>query len=747
MDKLKGKVIEMLRESPGGPLKMKEIERRLDIGEDGRRKLRAVLRELVEAGEVVETRGKRFGAIEHMNLVAGTFIGHPDGFGFVQLPPRPGQADLPDIYVSGRDVDGAMHGDKVVVRVSGGGRPARPSKTKKAGRSQRTKKSQKARGEIIRVLERAHTSVIGYFDKGRNSTFVVPIDERITQHIYIGSADSLDAEPGQIVMAEITQYPSPHRNPEGRITEVLGNRGDRGLDTELLIRKHGLSAEFPASTLKAAEKLSRKIPTSEIKRRVDLRKMPMATIDGADAKDYDDAVSIETTPKGNYSLGVHIADVSHYVTPGTALDDEAYSRATSTYLEDRVLPMLPERLSNDLCSLRENEDRLAMTVMMEIDSGGKLHSCAIFESVIRVNHRMTYDDVLAIIEGDKALSDKYADFADHFHAMNKLARKLRANRMAHGSLDFSFPEARAIFDSEGEVVDIVLRRQTLAHELIEEFMLMANQAVAHHVTDKGAPMMYRIHETPAPDRIAAFREFVASIGYQLGEKGAGTPKGLQKVSRQAKGKPEENLINYLMLRALKMARYSPENLGHFGLACECYTHFTSPIRRYPDLMVHRILKALGRGGAKLVIEEYSEHIERVAEHCSGRERKSIEAERESLETKQLFFMNDKIGDEFVGRITGVHSYGLFIELVDYLVEGLIHISSLDDDYYIFMEEKHCLLGEHAGKSYRLGDEVKVQVVKIDLDRKRMDFVIADGKPPTERSGKPPAKRSGGRRRR
>jgi ribonuclease R len=447
--------------------------------------------------------------------------------------------------------------------------------------------------------------------------------------------------------------------------------------------------------------------------------------------------------------------VSHYVTPGTALDDEAYARATSTYLEDRVLPMLPERLSNDLCSLREKEDRLAMTVMMQIDSSGKPQGCEIFESVIRVDHRMTYDDVLAIIEGDTALSEKYADFVDHFHTMNKLARKLRARRMAHGSLDFSFPEARAIFDSEGEVVDIVLQRQTLAHELIEEFMLMANQAVGLHVTDTGAPMIYRIHETPADDRIEKFREFVASIGYQLGEKNAATPKGLQKVSRQAKGKPEENLINYLMLRALKMARYSPENLGHFGLACECYTHFTSPIRRYPDLVAHRILKALASGGAKLVAEEYSERLEKIAEHCSGRERKSIEAERESLETKQLFFMSDKIGGEFIGRITGVHSYGLFIELVDYLVEGLIHISSLDDDYYIFMEEKHCLLGEHAGKSFRLGDELKVRVVKIDLDRKRMDFVVADvepkakrgGKQPTKPGSKPPAKRRRGRRRR
>ena len=729
MEKLKEKVATMLRESAGRPLKMKEIARRLDIGEESRRKLKTAVNDLVEAGEIVQIRGKRFGALEHMNLVSGTLIGHPDGYGFVQLLPRPGQADLPDIFVSGRDIGGAMHGDKVVVRVAGSVRSPRLPKTKRSGRPEKAKKT---KGEIIRVLERAHSSIIGYFEKGRNFGFVVPIDNRISQDLYVNFDDSLGAESGQIVAADITEYASHHRNPEGKITEILGTRGDRGLDTELLIRKHGLPTEFPPSALKAAEKLQRKIPKSEIKRRVDLRDLPMVTIDGADAKDFDDAVSIEITEKGNYLLGVHIADVSYYVKPGSALDDEAYARATSIYLEDKVLPMLPERISNDLCSLREKEDRLAMTVKMEIDPKGKLLGHDIFESVICVNHRMTYDDVFEILEGDKALSKQYSDFVDNFRTLNKLARKLRSKRIAHGSLDFNFPEARAIFDGEGEVIDIILQKHTLAHELIEELMLLANDTVARHVTDQEAPMMYRLHETPDPDRISTFREFVASLGYQLGEKDSTTPRGLQKVSRQIKGKPEESLINYLLLRSLKMARYSTENLGHFGLAFECYTHFTSPIRRYPDLVVHRILRALGSGGAQLVKEEYSEHLDRIAEHCSSREREAMEAERESLKTKQMMFMSDKIGDEFAGRITGVHSYGLFVELVDFLAEGLIPVSSLEDDYYIFMEEKHCLLGENTGISFRLGDEIKVQVVRVDLDRRRMDFVLADGKPAIKR---------------
>jgi ribonuclease R len=463
LEKLKEKVALMLRESAGRPLKMKEIARRLSISEDGRRKLRSAVNELVEAGDVVETRGKRFGSLEHMNLVVGSLIGHSDGYGFVQPLPRPGQVNMPDIYVSGRNIGGAMHGDKVVVRVAGRADKTRKPAPQKAGRPQKAKR---IKGEIIRVLERAHTSVVGFYEKGRNFAFVVPVEDRISQHIYIDSAHSLEAEPGHIVVAEITEYPSHSRNPEGRIVEVLGKRGDRGLDTELLIRKHGLSTEFPAGALKAAEKLARKIPAGELKRRVDLRELAMTTIDGIDAKDFDDAVSIEINEKGNYLLGVHIADVSYYVTPGSALDDEAYQRATSIYLEDRVLPMLPERLSNDLCSLREKEDRLAMSVKMEISPKGKLLRSEIFDSVIRVNHRMTYDDVFAILEGDKALTKKCSDCAESFHTLNKLARILRANRMAHGSLDFNFPEARATFDGEGEVVDIVLQKHTIAHELI-----------------------------------------------------------------------------------------------------------------------------------------------------------------------------------------------------------------------------------------------------------------------------------------
>ena len=721
MEKLKEKVILMLRESANRPLKMKEIARGLKVGDEARPKLKAAVKELVDEGEVVQIRGQRFGALKHMNLVVGTFIGHRDGYGFVQPLPRPGQVNLDDIYVGGRDIGGAMHGDKVVVRLAGQRESRRPARPRPQGRQP---KAQRTKGEIIRVLERAHRTVVGFYEKGRNFGFVVPIDDRIFQHIYVGLADSLEAESEQVVVAEISVYPSHHRNPEGKVTEVLGWRGDRGLDTELLIRKHGIAAEFPPSVLEAAKKLPGTIPDGELQNRADLRDLPMATIDGADAKDFDDAISIEINEKGNYILGIHIADVSHYVRPGDSIDDEAYERATSIYLEDRVLPMLPERLSNDLCSLKANEDRLAMTVKMEIDPRGKLLRHEIFDSVIRVNHRMTYDEVFAVLEGDAAVANKYADFTDNLQTMNKLARTLRARRMAHGSLDFNFPEARAIFDSEGEVIDIALQKHTIAHELIEEFMLMANEAVARHVTGQEAPMMYRIHEEPDPDRMALFREFIASLGYKLAEKDSMTPRGLQKISREAKGKTEETLINYLMLRSLKAARYSSENAGHFGLACECYTHFTSPIRRYPDLVVHRVLRKLARGGAKAVAEEYSEQLERVAEYCSMREREAMEAERESLETKQLIFMSDKIGDEFSGRITGVHSYGLFIELTDYLVEGLVHVSSLEDDYYIFMEEKHCLLGEHTGKSYRLGDEIRVQVVRIDLDRRRMDFIVA-----------------------
>jgi ribonuclease R len=686
---------------------MKEIARRLEVGDDSVRKLKSAVKELVETGELVRTRGNRFGAPEHMNLIVGVLIGHRDGYGFVRPLPRPGQVNLPDIYVSGRDVGGAMHGDKVVVRVAG------------------RLTSQRVRGQIIRVLEHANRTVVGFYEKGRHFGFVIPVDDRISQHIYVDRTDSPDVEPGQVVVTEITEYPSHERNPEGRIVDVLGWRGDAGLDTEMLIRKHGLKAEFPPKVLEESEKLPDTIPDAELRARTDLRALPMVTIDPVDAKDFDDAVSIEMSERGNYLLGVHIADVSYYVTPGDAFDDEGYERGTSIYLEDRVLPMLPERLSNNLCSLRENEDRLAFSVKMEIDPKGKFVRSEIFDSVIRVRHRMTYDDVFALLQGDGELSGKYADFVEDLRTLNQLAQTLRARRMARGSLDFNFPEARAIFDNEGEVIDIVLQKHTIAHELIEECMLTANETVARYVTAAKVPMMYRIHAQPDPEKMGAFREFIASLGYRLSEKDSLTPRGLQRISREAKGHSEENLINYLMLRSLKEALYSSENAGHFGLACDCYTHFTSPIRRYPDLVVHRILRTLQKGGAKQVEMEHAEHLERTAEHCSLRERMAMEAERESLETKQLMFMSDKVGDDFAGRITGVQAYGLFIELTDFLAEGLVHVSTLEDDYYSFEEEKHCLLGKNTGKSFRLGDEVRVQVVRVDIEKRQMDFILVE----------------------
>jgi ribonuclease R len=707
MEKLKEKIALMLRESADRPLKMTDIAHRLEIGDESLRKLKTAVKELVDAGELVQTRGKLFGLPEHMNLVVGSYIGHPDGYGFVQPLPRPGQVNLPDIYVSGRDIHGSMHGDKVVVRVAG------------------HLTSQRLRGEIIRVLERAHLTLVGYYEKGRNFGFVVPIDDRIPHHIYVNFADALSAQPGQVVVTEITEYPSSSRNPEGKIIEVLGERGEPGLDTELLIRKHGLPAEFPPKVTAAAERIPRAIPEAELRKRADLTGLPMVTIDPVDAKDFDDAVSLEISEKGTYLLGVHIADVSYYVKPGEALDDEAYNRATTIYLEDRVLPMLPERISNDLCSLREKVDRLAMSVTMELDSKGNLIRHEILDSIIRVNHRMTYDNVLAILEGDKELTEKYADFAERFRMMNSLAQILRAKRIARGSLDFNFPEARAIFDHEGEVVDILLQKHSVSHELIEEFMLLANETVARHVTTLHAPMMYRIHEEPNPEKMGLFREFIGSLGFPLSEKDSLTPRGLQGISREAQGRPEESLINYLMLRSLREARYSSENAGHFGLASECYTHFTSPIRRYPDLIVHRIARMLRDGGVELVQKIYGEGLERIAEHASLRERKAMEAERESLKTKQLMFMSGKLGEIYDGRITGVQSYGLFVELVDSLAEGMVRVSTLEDDYYAFIEEKHCLQGEHTGKCYRLGDKITVQVVSVGIEKRRMDFILVD----------------------
>jgi ribonuclease R len=726
--KLKENVISKLRESSERPLSIKDIARKLGVKQGSIRSLKTALKELSESGELVQTRGKRFGLPEHMNLIVGALIGHSKGYGFVRPLPRSGQTNLPDIYIHGRDINTAMHGDKVIVRVA--------SAMKKAGAKKRKVTQEHTRGEIIRVLERAHDTVVGLYEEGRHFGFVIPSDERITHHVYVDREDSLEAEPGQIVVAELTEYPSHHRNPEAKITEVLGWPDTPGLDTELLIHKHGLAGDFPRTVLKAVERLDEKIPDSERQNRADLRNLPMVTIDPADAKDFDDAVSLEITAQGNYLLGVHIADVSHYVTAGDAVDDEAYARATSIYLEDRVLPMLPERLSNQLCSLRENEDRLAMSVKMEIDPGGRVIGHEIFDSIICVDHRLTYDQAFAILEGDQKMARTFSDVAQNLQTMNTLARMLRAKRMEHGSLDFNFPEAKAIFDNEGEVIDIVLQKHNIAHELIEEFMLIANETVARHITARNLPMLYRIHEEPDREKMEAFRLFIASLGYTLSESEALTPRGLQGISQRVHGQPEEKLINYLLLRSLKEARYSPENAGHFGLACDCYTHFTSPIRRYPDLVVHRILRLLLTEGPKRVRDTFSHQLEPIAEHCSIRERQAVDAERESLETKQLQFMSGKVGDEFEGIITGVQAFGLFVELTDFLVEGLVHVSDLDDDYYIFMEDKHCLIGENTGNSYRLGDKLKVQVVRVNIDRRRMDFILADNQKSVDAEQKP-----------
>lgn len=717
MQTLKENVILKLRESPDHPLKIKEIARRLEVGDDSLRDLKAALKELTESGELVQTRGKRFGLPEHMNLVVGVLIGHPDGYGFVQPLPRPGQINLPDVYVRGRNVNSAMHGDKVIVRLTDAIRPRRPRRGQPV--------TQRLQGEIIRVLERAHRTIVGVYEEGRNFGFVIPTEKRISQHLYVDFRDSLKAQAGEVVVAEIIEYPSHHRNPEAKIIEVLGRRDSKGVDTELLIRKHDLSTEFPRKVLEATEKLGRAIPEKEIKKRIDLRELPMITIDPSDAKDFDDAISIEMTEKGNYLLGVHIADVSHYVKPGKPIDEEAYERATSIYLEDRVLPMLPERLSNNLCSLREKEERLAVSVKMEIGPRGNVRRHEIFDSIIRVNHRMAYDEAFAVLEGERSLTEKYSDFAENLKTMNRLARILRAKRSAKGSLDFNLPEAKAIFDDDGQVVDIILQRQTMANELVEEFMLLANETVARHITAHNIPMIYRIHEEPNAEKIEAFRQFVASLGYLLSERESRTPRGLQKISRMVQGQPDEMLINYLLLRSLKEARYSSENAGHFGLACDCYTHFTSPIRRYPDLVVHRIVKSLSAGGPDSARGTVPPNLENVAEHCSLREREAVDVERESLEIKQLLFMSGKLSDEFAGRITGVQSFGLFVELEDYLIEGMIRVSDLDDDYYIFMEEKHCLAGENTGKTYRLGDKVRVQVVRVDVEKRQMDFILVD----------------------
>ncbi len=703
-DKIRKIVLDFMKAEASRPLNFRELSKGLGIARDERASFKGIINTLCDEGEIIKTRGGHYGLPTKMNLIKGVLTCHPNGFGFV-IPGDEEEKANGDIFIAPRKMKGAMHGDGVVARVEN---------QKSDGRRE---------GSIIRITARAQREIVGIYKKARGSRFVIPSDEKVLQDIVIPTRSALKANDGDIVVVEITAYPARHQPPTGRITAVLGDPNDPNVEADIITKKYGLSTTFPEAVVSEADDVPTEVSEKDREGRTDLRSKINFTIDGETARDFDDAVGIERTEQG-YKLYVSIADVSHYVKPGTRLDAEAYQRATSVYFPDRCIPMLPEALSNEICSLKPKVDRLAMTAELDFDKSGGEIGATFYESVIKSTERLTYTKVKGILKDkDPELIEQYLNIHEDLLVMQELAELLAKRRAKDGSIDFDLPEPQIILDMEGRVEDIVRSERNLAHRLIEDFMLAANRAVARLFTGKRVPAIFRVHESPEETKVSEFRDFIKTFGFEI--KGEATPKSFQKVLQAAAGTSEERLINHVLLRSMRQAVYSEVNAGHFGLAFKDYTHFTSPIRRYPDLIVHRILKdVIANTYSKARQEQMAAWLPEAGLHTSAQERKAMEAEREIVDLKKAQFMQDKVGEVFPGFISGVTSFGIFVELKEFFVEGLVHITTLTDDYYNFIDKEHCLIGEHTGLVLRLGAEVEVRLVNIDISRRRIELELA-----------------------
>lgn len=702
-------LLSQIRQRVPHPATARELMRVLRVPREDRHAFKRQLKALVDAGSLVVVRGNRFGLPDRMDLVVGRLEGHPSGYGFV-VPERRVEGIEGDIYVSQANLQEALHGDRVVVRI------------------ERRRDGGRAEGRIVQILERRAHTIVGRFDLDASGLgYVVPFDRRLIADVHVARGDSLDAEPGDMVTVEITRWPTPSRGPAGRVIEVLGGIDEPGVDTEIILRKYDIPDEHPPEAVAEARRIGTTVKERDIRGRTDFRDRPVVTIDGEHARDFDDAISIERLPNGQFRLGVHIADVAHYVKEGSALDADAYERGTSVYFPERAVHMFPAELATGLCSLNPHVDRLVQSCVMDVNRQGHVVRYELHDGVIRSTERMTYTDVNAILTGEEAVRARYRDLVPMFETMRDLFEILHARRRRRGSIDFDMPEPEVILDEEGFIEDIIASERNVAHRIIEEFMLLANETVAKHLESNGMPALYRIHEPPDPLKVAEFDEFVSSLGFGLNapiEKVR--PSHFQKLIERIHGRPEEKPIAFLMLRTMQKARYDSFNRGHFGLAAETYTHFTSPIRRYPDLVVHRLLREqrTTRVSAER-IEELEEDLPEIGRHTSEMERRANDAERELVQWKKVRFMADKVGDVFEGYITGVQPFGLFVELSEHFVEGLVHVSTMADDYYRYSEQGHTLFGENTRKTYRLGDRVRVQVVRVDMERRHIDLGLAD----------------------
>ena len=710
MDKKKLKnrkklILDFISSKEYAPMRAKDIAMLLQIPKGKRSELFQVLDELEAEGKIWNHRGKYEKVRQKEEkkteeLLEGTFIANSRGFGFVEID---GQTE--DLYIHEEDTMYAFHQDRVQIQV----KPAHSGNRRE--------------GKVIQIIGHGITEVVGTFEESRNYGFVIPDNSKIQRDIFIPKEHTLGEEDGDKVVIKLTSYGGKDKNPEGRVQEILGAKGQPGIDVLSIARSYELPMEFPQKAVNQAERVPDHVLEGDFQGRMDLRDWTVVTIDGEDAKDLDDGISL--TREGNiYHLGVHIADVSNYVQGGSALDREALKRGTSVYLVDRVIPMLPKRLSNGICSLNQGVDRLALSCLMDIDSTGKMISHQIAETVICVDRRMTYIAVKGILEGDKELRNEYQELVPLFHHMRDLSAILRKNRANRGSIDFDFPESKVYLDEMGHPIEIKAYEQNVATRIIEDFMLIANETVAKEYCNREIPFLYRTHENPDPDKMEKVLTFIRSQNIPVHKSHEEiTPLEIQEILSSIEGEPSEPLISRLLLRSMKQARYTTGCSGHFGLAAKHYCHFTSPIRRYPDLQIHRIIKDTIRGRMK---DEkklyYAQILEDVALKTSALERRAEEVERETIKLKKAEFMESRLFQQFDGIISGVTGWGIYVELPN-TVEGLVHVSTLTDDYYEFDEENYCLVGESSKREYHLGDAVRVMVSEVDINTKSVDFIL------------------------